>query len=408
MFPIRLSLACASVTIAASLALPSDAPAATTCRNTTSFEAWLPQFKAEARREGIGPRGLSALDGVTMDPSVISRDRGQSVFAQSFFQFSDRMANKSRMQRGAQLIKKHEAVFSKVEREYGVPAAVITAFWGLETDFGADNGNMSTIRSVATLAWDCRRPEKFRAELLDALRIVDRGDLSAEEMRGPWAGEIGQTQFVPSVYLKYAVDFDGNGKRDLIHSVPDVLASTGNYLRALGWRRGEPWLEEVRVPAEMDWSQADVTIQHPVSKWKDWGVRPIGGQLKGSDDLPASLVLPLGRNGPAFLAYRNFKVYTEWNQSLLYSTTAAYLAARIAGAPAISHGRDVTPFPMEQTKELQRMLAARGYNVGEIDGKLGANTRAAVRDMQKKLGLPADSYPSPELLRRLQSSASRT
>ncbi len=374
------------------------------CRTTVGFDKWLSAFKTEAQSSGISSRALSALEGLTPDPAVLSRDRGQGVFAQSFWEFSDRMVSKGRIQRGTSLIgKKYAAIFAKIEKEYGVPAPVIVAFWGLETDFGADSGRMSTLRSVMTLAHDCRRSEKFRAELLDALRIIDRGDMSAEELRGTWAGEIGQTQFVPSVYYKYAVDYDGDGKRDLIHSVPDVLASTANYIKSLGWQRGEPWIQEVRVPDKMDWSQADVSIQHPVSQWAEWGVEPVdGASLKPS--LPASLLLPLGRNGPAFLAYRNFKIYTEWNQSLLYSTTAAYYAARMAGAPALSHGRGVTPFGLEQTKDLQRLLVARGYDVGEVDGKIGLVTRASVRDLQKKLGLPADSYPTQDLLRRLQAS----
>jgi lytic murein transglycosylase len=313
------------------------------------------------------------------------------------------MAAKYRIQRGGQLIAKYRPVFDKIEQQFGVPAPVIVAFWALETDFGANNGNLPTLRSLATLAYDCRRPEKFRAELLDALRIIERGDLHPSEMRGPWAGEIGQTQFVPSIYYKYAVDFDGDGKRDLINSVPDVLASSANYLKGLGWRRGEPWLKEVSVPLSMDWSEADLKIQHSVSEWESKGVRLAEGSGGAAKDLQASLLLPMGRNGPAFLAFNNFKVYLEWNQSLVYSTTVAYLGTRIAGAPAVSRGRGVVAFGYEQTKELQRLLKGRGYDVGEIDGKLGLLTRASVKDVQKKLGLPADSYPSPELIARLQT-----
>ncbi len=222
-------------------------------------------------------------------------------------------------------------------------------------------------------------------------------------MIGPWAGEIGQTQFVPSIYYKYGVDFDGDGRVDLIHSIPDVLASSANYLKGLGWGRGEPWLKEVHVPEQMDWSQADLAIEHPVREWQRMGVRLADSTGNVPQDLPASLLLPMGRNGPAFLAFHNFKVYLEWNQSLVYCTTAAYLATRIDGAPPVSRGRGVVPFGYEQTKELQALLRARGYDVGEIDGKLGMATRASIKKAQQKLGLPADSYPSPELLARLQS-----
>ncbi len=387
--------------ILVSLALAGSAGDAAACANTGSFERWLSDFKAEARSKGVSARALSALDGVTLDQGVINSDRGQKVFSQTFLEFSDRMAAKYRIEKGRALIQKHKAIFSEIDRRFGVPAPVIVAYWALETDFGANNGNLSTLRSLATLAYDCRLPEKFHDELLDALRIVERGDLRPDEMRGPWAGEMGQTQFVPSIYLKYGIDGDGDGKADLIHSVPDVLLSSANYLHGLGWRRGEPWLKEARVPENMDWSQADLNVQHSLSEWSRIGVTLADGGVRG--DLPASLVLPMGRNGPAFLAFNNFKVYLEWNQSLVYSVTVAYLATRIDGAPALNRGRGVVPFGYEQTKELQGLLKASGYDVGELDGKLGLATRASIKKVQLKLGLPADSYPSPELLARLRS-----
>jgi lytic murein transglycosylase len=377
-------------------------PCAAACTNTGSFERWLSNFRSEAKSKGISARALSALDSVTFDPSVIASDNRQSVFSQSFLEFSDRMVAKYRIDKGRALIAKYKPIFDKIDQQFGVPAPVIVAFWALETDFGAGLGNTSTLRSLATLAYDCRRPEKFRAELLDALRVIDRGDLQPEEMRGPWAGEIGQTQFVPSIYFKYGVDFDGDGRVDLIHSVPDVLASSANYLKGLGWRRDEPWLKEVRVPEKMEWAEADLNIDRTVGEWTRMGVRFVEGGGVG-DDLPAALLLPMGRNGPAFLAFHNFKVYLEWNQSLVYCTTAAYLATRIAGAPAVSRGHGVVPFGYQETKELQSLLKSRGFYAGEVDGKLGIATRASVKQAQLKLGLPADSYPSPELVARLQS-----
>jgi lytic murein transglycosylase len=387
--------------ILVSLAIAGAAGDAAACVNTGSFERWLSDFRKEARAAGISSSALSALDGVALDQGVINSDRGQKVFSQTFLEFSDRMAAKYRIEKGRQLIQKHKAIFSEIDRRFGVPAPVIVAYWALETDFGANNGNLSTLRSLATLAYDCRRPEKFRVELMDALRIVERGDLRPDEMRGPWAGEMGQTQFVPSIYLKYGIDGDGDGKADLIHSVPDVLLSSANYLHGLGWRRGEPWLKEARIPEDMDWSQADLNVQHTLSEWSRMGVTVADGGVRG--DLPASLVLPMGRKGPAFLAFNNFKVYLEWNQSLVYSVTVAYLATRIDGAPALNRGRGVVPFGYEQTRELQGLLKARGYDVGEVDGKLGLATRASIKKVQMKLGLPADSYPSPELLARLRS-----
>jgi lytic murein transglycosylase len=384
-----------------SLLLAVAAGEGAACTNTGSFERWLADFRSEARSKGISGRAVSALDGITFDQNVVNSDHRQSVFSQSFLEFSDRMVAKYRIEKGRALIAKYKPIFDKIDQRFGVPAPVIVAFWALETDFGAGNGNLSTLRSLATLAYDCRRPEKFRAELFDALRIVERGDLKPDEMRGPWAGEMGQTQFVPSIYYKYGIDFDGDGRVDLIHSVPDVLASSANYLHGLGWRRGEPWLKEVHVPESMDWAEADLAVEHTVGEWTRKGVRLGDGGVR--DDLPASLLLPMGRNGPAFLAFHNFKIYLEWNQSLIYCTTAAYLATRIDGAPSVSRGRGVVPFGYEQTKELQGLLRSRGYEVGEVDGKLGLATRASVKKAQQKFGLPADSYPSPELLARLQS-----
>ena len=250
------------------------AAGAASCDDPSGFPAWLEAAKREAAAQGIAPRGIAALDGVTYDPAVVSRDRRQGVFRQSFEEFAGRMVP-PRLARGTQMMKKHAALLSRIEQQFGVPGAVIVAIWGLETDNGAYLGNFSTLRALATLAYDCRRPERFRPELFDALRIVARGDMSPSEMRGAWAGEIGQTQFMPSSYLKFAVDYDGNGRRDLIRSVPDVLASTANYLKGYGWRRGEPW-------------------------------------IAGS---------------------HNFEVLLQWNKSQVYSKTIAYFATRLAGAP---------------------------------------------------------------------------
>ncbi|HYS47930.1 MAG TPA: lytic murein transglycosylase [Xanthobacteraceae bacterium] len=217
------------------------APALAAGCQTGSFEAWLETFKRETAAKGVSPRGLAALDGVAYDASVVSRDRRQGVFRQSFEEFSGRMISPDRLRVGARKLKQHAATFARIEQAYGVPGPVLVAIWGLETDFGVNQGNFSVIRALASLGYDCRRSEKFQAELMDALRIVERGDLSPHEMRGAWAGEIGQTQFLPSSYLKYAVDFDGDGRRDLIRSVPDALASTANYLRGYGWKRGQGW-----------------------------------------------------------------------------------------------------------------------------------------------------------------------
>jgi lytic murein transglycosylase len=378
-------------------------PAAADCGHG-QFGQWLDGVREEAQSAGVSSRALRVLDNVRFDQGIIDRDRSQGVFSQTFLEFAGRMVNANRMQVGTSRLKKHRALFAEIEKAYGVPGPVITAFWGLETDYGANTGDFSTLDALASLAYDCRRPDKFRPQLIYALRILDRGDLTADEMVGAWAGEIGQVQFQPEDYFENGVDFDRDGRIDLRGSVPDVLASSANLLSRGGWQAGEPWLEEVRVPRELDWKEADLAISHPRSQWAQWGVRAAdGGQLE-ADDKEASLLLPMGRNGPAFLAYPNFSIYLDWNQSLVYATTAAYFATRLAGAPPVGKGNGkVAPFGAKQVVELQKLLSRQGYDVGKIDGILGTATRTAVKDVQMKLGLPADSYPTPGLIERLRA-----
>ena len=388
------------------LVLAGSAGAATACKNTGNFERWLEDFKREAAAQGISRQAIAAtLEGVTFDPSVIKRDRGQGVFQQSFLQFSERMTGVGRYQNGLVQLKKNAALLARIEKETGVPPAVVAALWGLESDYGAyKGGTFPIIRAVATLAFDCRRPEFFRKQLMDAVRLVQRGDLRPDEMIGNWAGELGPTQFTPSDYFKHGLDFDGDGKVDMIRSLPDALASAANLMKSFGWQRGQPWLQEVRVPAGLPWQEAGLDIQHPRSQWVKWGLAPTHGNLP-ADNLAASLILPMGRNGPAFLAYPNFKAYTEWNAAMVYATTAAYFATRLAGAPKVSPGNAPVQVPTTpQVQELQRLLIQHKFLVGEADGRLGAQTRVAVKKAQLKVGLPADSYPSAELIERLRGA----
>ena len=257
------------------LLLTSAAPSIAAPCGTGTFEAWLEDFKKEAASKGISPSAIQAgLTGVALDKSVLARDHSQKVFSQSFEEFSGRMVP-PRLARGSNMLKQYGSVLARIEQTYGVPGEVLVAIWGLETDFGVNIGKFPTMRSLATLAYDCRRADMFKAELMDALRIVERGDIAPAEMRGAWAGEIGQTQFMPSSYIKFAVDFDGNGRRDLLRSVPDVLASTANYLASYGWKRG-----------------------------KDF------------------------ESGSA-----NFAVIQQWNKSEVYSKTIAYFATQLSRAP---------------------------------------------------------------------------
>jgi lytic murein transglycosylase len=397
-------LALTGAAVLAGLAFTA-ADAAPRCRNTGSFESWLAGFKQEAAAQGISRQAISAsLDGVTFDPAIVRRDQGQGVFQQSFLQFAGRMTAAGRYQNGLVKLKQNAPLLSRIEQQFGVPPPVVVALWGLESDYGAyKGGTYSIIRSVATLAYDCRRSQFFRDQLMGAVRIVERGDLRVEEMIGNWAGELGPTQFTPADYFKHGVDFDGDRRVDMVRSVPDALASAANLMKNFGWQRGQPWLQEVRVPAQMKWEEAGLDRRHPRSQWARWGVTPAHGQLP-ADSLEASLILPMGHLGPAFLAYPNFKAYTEWNAAMVYATTAAYFGTRLAGAPPVGPGNGQVAVPTtQQVQELQQLLIRRGMLTGDADGRLGSQTRVAVKQAQLKVGLPADAYPTQELIERLRS-----
>ena len=383
----------------------APSPRGAACHNGMSFDRFLADLKQQAIAAGVSQRAIAeAAPGLVYDQGIVNRDRGQRVFGQVFTEFARRMAADYRMQHGQKRIKTYAAAFARAEKEYGVPPAVIAAFWGLESDFGANMGKLPTLRSLVSLAYDCRRSEMFGKETIAALKIIDRGDLTPSEMIGSWAGELGQTQFLPTHYFNYAVDFDGDGHRDMLRSAPDVIGSTANYIaNGLKWRRGEPWLQEVRAPKNLPWDQADLTIKHPRAKWAQMGVTYPDGRPLPNDGMPASLLLPMGRMGPAFLAYANFAAYTEWNNSLIYSTTAGYLATRIAGAPPMRPpSAPVVQLPFNELKELQRLLVRAGFDVGKVDGIMGQLSRTAVKTMQIKFGLPADSWPTAELLARMR------
>ncbi len=380
---------------------------AAACHNGMSFDRFLTELKQQAATAGVSQRALAeASPYLVYDQGIVNRDRGQRVFGQVFTEFARNRASDGAAKNAQARIRMHAAAFNRAEKEYGVPPAVIAAFWGLESSFGAELGKLHTLPSLVSLAYDCRRSERFVGETIAALKIIDRGDLTADEMVGSWAGELGQTQFLPTHYFTYAVDYDGDGRRDLLHSAADVIGSTANYIASgLKWRRGEPWLQEVRVSAASNfpWDQADLTIQLPRKKWTQLGVTYPDGKALPNDDLPASLLLPMGRTGPAFLAYANFAAYTEWNNSLIYSTTAGYLATRIAGAPPMLRpAAPVAQLPFNELRELQQLLVRAGFNVGKVDGVMGQQSRSAVKAMQIKYGLPADSWPTAELLARMR------
>ncbi|TIT37235.1 MAG: lytic murein transglycosylase [Mesorhizobium sp.] len=364
------------------------------------FETWKQGVAAEAKAAGVGAVGLDALEDARIDERALARDRAQGVFTQTFIQFSNRMISAYRLKQGAANMKKYADIFARADQQFGVQAPVITAFWALETDFGAVQGDFHTLSALVTLSHDCRRPQLFRQQLVPLLELIDRGVLPAD-VTGAWAGEIGQTQILPSDYLARGVDGDGDGKIDLRNSVPDVIMTTGNKVLSRGWKRDEPWIQEVRVPDEMPWDQTGRTNKLPLTQWAQWGVTNPDGSPLVDKGLQAGLALPMGRKGPAFLTYENFDVYLEWNQSFTYALTAANLAARLAGAPPLDPRNPEPGLNNDQMKALQTKLEASGYDVGTVDGILGTNTREAIRKEQMRLGLPVDGWPTPELLGKL-------
>ena len=365
-----------------------------------AFSDFVSQTKKEARAKGY-EAGLvdSFFANVRPDSKVIKADRAQGVFQLDFTSFARRLISNDRLKKGVSMAKRYDSVFDRVEREYGVSRGVLLAFWAFETDFGAFQGDFNTLNALMTLSHDCRRPELFRPQVFAALELYKHGDFSPTKTTGAWAGEIGMVQMLPQDIIDNGVDGDGDGHILLKTSPADALLSGAKMLNHLGWRAGEPWLQEVVVPDTLDWSKSGLRTQMKASDWAKMGVTPRGGKLAGN--LPASLILPQGRKGPAFLAYPNFRVYFEWNQSFTYVLTAAYFANRFGGAPVFDAGQPERGLAGGDLKILQEKLARKGYDVGKIDGILGAGTRAAVQDMQQKLGMPADAWPTRQLLNRL-------
>lgn len=365
-----------------------------------SFNSFVAGMKQEAISQGHDAQTVNKFfASVRQDKKVIQADRRQGVFQMTFTDFSRRLISKSRLNTGRSKAKSYSSVFDRIERDYGVSRGVLLAFWAFETDYGTFQGDFNTLNALVTLSHDCRRPHLFRPQVFAALELYERGAFSPTRTTGAWAGEIGMVQMLPIDILENGMDGDGDGKVSLKTSAPDALLSGGKMLSHLGWRKGEPWLQEVAVPQNLDWAQTGLRTTKPASEWARLGVKPRHGQIAGN--LPASIILPQGRKGPAFMAYPNFSVYFEWNQSFVYVLTAAYFANRLEGAPVFNAGKPDAGLSGKQMKRLQQKLAARGYDVGKIDGILGAGTRAAVQDVQKQLGLPADAWPTAALLNAL-------
>lgn len=385
--------------LALSTVLTTPAIAATPCGG--SFSSFVKSLKQEAQSMGHDASTVNSFfANVQLDQKVLDADRRQGVFQLDFTAFSRRLISKNRIDTGIAKARQYASVFERIEQQYGVSRGVLLAFWAFETDYGGFQGDFNTLNALVTLSHDCRRPHLFRPQVFAALELYEQGDFSPTRTTGAWAGEIGMVQMLPADILENGVDGDGDGHVSLKTSAPDALMSGGKMLQSLGWRAGEPWLQEVAVPAQMDWSLSGTSTALPISQWQKMGVNPRSGNW-ADPSLKAKLILPQGRNGPAFLAYPNFDVYFEWNQSFTYVLTAAYFGTRLMGGDVFDARSPDPVLSGDQMKQLQRKLAKNGHDVGKIDGILGAGTRAAVQAEQQRLGLPADAWPTTGLLNKL-------
>ena len=368
-----------------------------------SFDTFLEKITVQALDMGLSSKVISnSVFNTKYLKEVVRLDKNQKSFRLSFSEFTNRSVNEYRLVFGKKNIELHKKLFDKIKSNYGIPAEVITAFWAMETDYGAVLGDFHTLSALGTLAHDCRRSDLFQLQYLAAIRLVENKILSAEESLGAWAGEFGQIQMLPLDILIFGSDGDSNGKIELVKSSKDTIATAAKLIQNKGWQADQPWIEEVVVTKEFPWSESGLGRPRTVMEWKKLGVRLRNS--KGSqriDDLKANLILPQGRKGPKFFAFPNFRIFMEWNNSFMYSTTAAYLVNRLKGDPEYITENPADILKVEEMIILQKLLRRLGYQVGRIDGILGANTRQSVRKVQMSLGLPADSWPTIELLQML-------
>jgi lytic murein transglycosylase len=385
--------------LALALTLMASTATAQTCGGDVN--TFIAGVKSEAIANGVTAANADRFfQGARIEQSVLNADRSQGVFQKDFISFSRALISQNRIDNGRVYGQRYDSTFDAIESRFGIPRGVLLAFWAFETDYGQVQGNFNTRNALLTLAHDCRRPELFRPQLVAAMELYQRGDMDPSTTTGAWAGEIGQVQMLPLDIIERGMDGDGDGQVTLKISAPDALMSGANVLSSLGWRANEPWLQEINVPDNLDWSQTGLNHKSRVRDWAAAGVTPREGSL-GPSNLQASVLLPMGRNGPAFLAYPNFDVYFEWNKSFVYVTTAAYFATRLSGSTVYDAGNPTAPLSGPQMQQLQQKLSARGHDVGGVDGILGAMTRAAVQSEQQRLGMPADAWPTLDLLNQL-------
>lgn len=373
------------------------------------FGECISKMKDQARSEGISDKTIQQVLGKARYlPRVIELDRRQPEFTQTFANYFNTRINDERIQRGRELFTRHRALLRQIEQESGVPAQFLVSFWGLETNYGGFFGDFSVTDSLATLACDPRRSSFFMQELFNAMRIVDAGDIAAERMIGSWAGAMGHMQFMPSTFLRYAKDIDGDGRRDLWGSIPDAMGSAANFLRQLGWVPGLNWGQEVRLPPSFDYSLAGRDQMMSYAEWERLGVTAISGAALGPAEHKAALLVPSGHQGPVFLVTQNFHVIMRWNRSEFYALSVGHLADRIAGAMGLHRLPPVETdkISREQVRQLQRDLLALGIDAGEADGVLGSATRKAISRFQQKTQRIADGHLDTGLLIAIREAAS--
>ena len=362
------------------------------------FNKFIEDIKKESQEIGYTEEIVDAFfENVSLNPKVLEADRAQGIFLRPFNEFAPRLVNEYRMYHGKKNLKTYSSTFNEIENIFGVSRGVLTSFWALETDFGAVQGNFNTLNALVTLAFDCRRPFLFRPQIFGALELFSRNEFNPVTTKGAWAGEIGMVQMLPKDILENGVDADGDGKVNLQSSTRDALFSAAKMLKSLGWKANEPWLQEVTLTKELDWFDTGTDKIKTVEEWVNLGINGKYANLPdGSDN--ASLIIPQGRKGPKFLAYSNFHIFFEWNKSFIYVLTAAHFANRLEGSPAFSPGNPDKGLNKNQMKLLQTKLINLGYDVGQIDGILGAKTRRSIQEVQKTLKKPADAWPTIELL----------
>ena len=371
----------------------------------SDFRDCLQNIRTEALRQGV-PAAIidKSFQGLTPDQKVIDLDSRQPEFSLTYAKYVGQSVTPDRIAKGMQKVTQYKGLLDQLEREYGVPGQYLVSFWGMETNYATYMGDFSVVRSVATLACMTKRTAFFSNETVQALRILAMNHMTTAQMKGSWAGAMGNMQFMPSTFTKWAVDRDNNGKIDIWQSVPDAFASAANFLRGIGFRPGLPASDEVTLPQNFPLDQADTTVEKPVKAWAGMGVKRAGGAALPASDEPSSILLPAGWRGPAFILYPNFKAVMNWNRSTLYALAVSILAQQIAGGPAVAQAPpdDDQPVSRDTVIDMQTRLAKLGLYTDETDGLLGPKTRSALRLFQKQAGLPADGHPTPAVVTRLQ------